>query len=191
MNAGKQAIWIFLVLIMLASTSWYFASSKPITKLDQKILSTLPDAIINELTVRQYNKDGVLVHFIQATHLKHIPLNNTNELKTPHIIIAQVNKPAWDIQSQQAKTLNGNEEVIFTKNVIIHQPSDSHTTESTIKTEQLHYFPKNKLASTDQKVMLEQPGNVIESKGMIANLADKHLQLLGQAKGIYVPKQQG
>ncbi len=188
MNASKQAAWFFLALIGLACSGWYFASETPVIRLDTKTLSTTTDAIISHLTVRQYNTDGQLTNYIKTPLMHHIPLNNTHWFKEPHIIIAQQDQPAWEIHSKQATSFRGGEEITFKKDVLIHQGKDDRTQESTLKTEEITYFPKRKFASTTAKVTFEQPGNIVHSTGMNAYFAEKRVQLLGQAQGTYEPK---
>jgi lipopolysaccharide export system protein LptC len=188
MNSGKQAAWLFLILIACACSGWYFASASPVVQLDDHTLSRTNDIVIHHLTVRQYDAQGNLVHLLKTPHMKHIPLNDSHWVQSPHIIVTQNDKPAWDIRSREAHLIHGGEKITFRKDVVIHQPHDAHATESTIKTEELVYFPKKQFASTRVEIAFEQPGNIIHSNGMNAYLAEKRVQLLNKARGTYVPK---
>ena len=70
---------------------------------------------------------------------------------------------------------------------VIHQKENAHTSESTISTEELTYFPKDKLATSALKVTYKQQNNQVEAVGMRAYLNDKRVQLLSQARGTYAP----
>ena len=187
MNAAKQAIWLFVALISLACSGWYFASVKVVRKLDEHTLSTTADMVINNLTVQQFDTNGHLVNYLKTPIMRHISLNNTHWLKSPQIIITQQNQPDWEINAEQATALNGGEQITFNKDVVIHQGKDEHTQESTFKTEAMTYFPKDKIASTLLDVTYEQPGNIVKSTGMKAYLAEKHVVLLSQARGVFNP----
>lgn len=189
MNAGKQALWLFTALIGLAFSSWYFASSNKVTKLDDATLATTVDIIIHELTVRQFNTEGKLTNILKTPLLHHIPQSNKHWLKSPYILVSQDNEKPWEIRSAMATSLHGGEEITFTDDVIIHQEPDVRSPASTVTTEELVYFPKQKLATTEKHVTFEQPGNIIQSEGMMAYLAEKRVKLLGNARGSYVPKQ--
>ena len=52
----------------------------------------------------------------------------------------------------------------------MHQKPGEKTQESTLKTEEVTYFPKEKKATTILFVTFEQPGNIVQSKGMNAYL---------------------
>ena len=187
MNTAKQMTWLLFALVSLAFSGWYFASSKHVTRLDAYTLSTTADTIIHALTVHQFDINGHLVHSLKTPLLRHIALNNTHWLKTPHIIVQQDNQPAWDIHAEQATALYGGQQITFNKNVVIHQNKDEHTEESTFTTQEITYFTKDKLATTPLDITYERAGNIVQSKGMKAYLADKRVVLLSNARGTYVP----
>ncbi|MDI9818353.1 MULTISPECIES: LPS export ABC transporter periplasmic protein LptC [unclassified Legionella] len=187
MNAAKQAFWLFCTLIALACSGWYFASSSPKIKLDDKTLSQSPDTIVSNLTVRRFDETGKLVNYMQTPEMQHIPADNVHLLKTPRITIVQPGQSPWKISSNHAKAIHGGNKIIFIENVIIHQNKGERSQESTLKTERLTYFPKRKLALTKLAVSFEQPGSIVHSTGMRAYLDDKRVQLLSRTHAIYKP----
>ncbi|GGI81035.1 LPS export ABC transporter periplasmic protein LptC [Legionella impletisoli] len=188
MNAGKQAAWLFAVLIGLAFSSWYFASSAPVKKLDENTLSNTVDTIIQDLTLSQYNEEGKRINFLKTPLMHHIPKDNKHWLKTPYIVVTQENQTPWEIKALEATSLYGGDKITLSKHVVLHQASSEKTPESTLKTEEIIYFPKKKLATTKKSVTFEQPGNIVQSEGMKAYLAEKRVKLLGNARGKYEPK---
>ena len=187
MNAVKQAIWLFIGLISLSCSGWYFAKSSSVIKLDEHTLSTTTDMIVQNLTVHQFDTDGKLVNYLKTPLMRHTALNNTHWFRDPYIVIAQKNQPNWEIHSKQATALNGGQKITFNNQVVIHQGKDKHTLESTLKTEAITYFPKDKLATTLLDVTYERPGNIVQSKGMRAYLTEKRVQFLSEARGTYEP----
>ncbi|RMX20996.1 LPS export ABC transporter periplasmic protein LptC [Legionella jordanis] len=189
MNAVKQAFWLFSTLIVLACSGWYFASSNNLVQLNDQALSQSPDTIVTNLVVRRFDEEGKLINYLHSPEMKHIPADNTNLFKSPNILIVQPGQPAWEISSKYAKSIHGGDRIIFRHQVIVHQNQSEHTQESTMKTEELLYFPKEKLATSDLAVLFEQPGTVVKSNGMKAYLAEKKVQLLSRAHATYEPKQ--
>lgn len=187
MNTAKQVIWLLLTLIILAFSGWYLASSKKTINLDNDALSTTVDTTITKLTVRQFNSEGSLINLLTTPLMEHIPKDNINLLKTPHIIVKQDDQPAWEINSMRAKSYDGGKRITFIEQVVVHQNPGDKTQESTLKTEEVTYFPKEKKATTDLFVTFEQPGNIIQSTGMNAYLDEKRVELLHQARGSYEP----
>ena len=187
MNIAKQAMWLFITLIMLAVSSWYYGNFQTISRLDNETLSSTVDTTISHLTVRQFNSEGILTNLLTTPLMQHIPKDDIHLLQTPHIIIVQKDQPSWEISSKKARSLNGGERIIFSKQVIVHQNPGNKTQESTVKTEEVTYYPKTKKATTDLFVTFEQPGNIVQSTGMNAYLDEKRVELLHQARGSYAP----
>jgi lipopolysaccharide export system protein LptC len=182
MNAAKQAAWLFLTLLALAGSGWYFASSKPVVRLDDLTLSTTPDTLIRGLTVQQFNTRGEVSHYLQTPLMQHIPRENTHLLETPDIMIAQPGKPAWEIHARKATALHGGQQITFQNEVVIHQTNDQHQQETTINTSELVYFPQKQMATTQKDITLLQGNNTVQSTGMKANLATHHIRLLNNTR---------
>ncbi|CDZ78698.1 Organic solvent tolerance protein OstA [Legionella massiliensis] len=191
MNAAKQAAWLCCLLLVLAGSGLYFASAKPIKRLDDTALSKTADMIISNLTVMRFDEKGKLINYLHSPEAQHIPENNTHFFKSPRLSLAQENQPDWEISSQTARAINGGEKITFSHNVVVHQDKNKRGQESTLKTEELHYFSKTKIANTDLDVSFEQPGNIVHSKGMKANLEEKRIQLLSQAHATFEPTKHG
>jgi lipopolysaccharide export system protein LptC len=185
MNAVQQALWACVALVLIACSGWYFASSSVTLKLDTDRLSTLPDAIITHLSVQQFDDQGQLSHSLITPVMHHIPYKNTHFITSPHIIVRQNNQPAWVIDSEKAIAEEGGQHITFQTHVLIHQPQDNTTQESTLKTEELNYFPKDQLATTLKEVTFAQAGNEVHSTGMTVYLSEHRVQLLSHARGTY------
>ncbi|STY29730.1 Uncharacterized protein YrbK clustered with lipopolysaccharide transporters [Legionella wadsworthii] len=187
MNATKQFMWLFFTLILLACSGWYYSHSKTIIRLDSETLANSVDTTISNIKVHQFNQQGELIHVLTAPLMQHIQKGNVYLLQNPHIVVSQDEQPPWDIRSKSAKSLDGGKQITFKGHVVVHQEKGSKSQESTLKTEEVTYFPKEKKASSDVLVTYEQPGNIIQSKGMNAYLDEKRVELLHQARGSYVP----
>jgi lipopolysaccharide export system protein LptC len=187
MNALKQAMWLLLALSVLAFSGWYFTRSQKIVRLDNETLSATIDTTISNLTVRQFDAKGTLTNLLKTPLMHHIPKGDINLLHAPHIIIVQENQPPWDIRSLKAQSYEGGKRITFIKEVVVHQQASAKTQESTLKTEEVTYYPKEKKATTDLFVTYEQPGNYIQSTGMNAYLDEKRVELLHKARGSYAP----
>lgn len=187
MNPTKAGSWILLAVLVLTLSGWYFRHGKTVVRLDKETLSTTVDTTITDLTVRQFDAKGKLIHVLKTPLLEHVPKGDLNYLDKPYILIAQDNQPAWQISSLKALAEKGGKRITFTKQVLVHQPADEKTLESTLKTEKVTYYPNEKKATTDALVTFEQPGNFVQSTGMNAYLDEKRVELLHRARGSYVP----
>lgn len=189
MSLTKHTGWLITAMLSVACSVWYFVnSSHPIKiTLDEQTLSTAIDTIVTELSVQQFDIEGTLIHSLHTPLMQHIPENNTHLLKTPHIIVKEANQAPWEIHAETATALYGGKQITFNKNVIVHQNKYKLTEETTLTTEEITYFPKDKLATTLKEVTLKQANNQMQSTGMKAYLAENRVQLLGNARGHYEP----
>lgn len=191
MSTIKQSIWILMTLIILACSGWYYTTLNTVPTLSDESLDATVDTTIINLKVRQFDANGSLANLLTTPLMEHIPKENIHLITRPHIIIQEPDQPAWDIQSKQAKSYEGGQRITFMQQVIIHQQAGTKTQESTLKTEEVTYYPKEKKATTELFVTFEQPGNTIQSTGMNAYLAEKRVELLHGARGSYEPSTKG
>lgn len=187
MNTAKQVVWIFFTLVILAGTGWYYSHNSIMFRLDGETLANSVETTVAHLQVRQFNEDGNLANLLTTPQMQHIQKGDVYLFAAPHIIVSQKDQEPWDIRSQHAKSFAGNQRITFSGSVIVRQKKNKGALESTLKTEEVTYFPKEKKASTDLLVTYEQPGNIIQSKGMNAYLDEKRVELLHQARGSYAP----
>lgn len=188
MNAAKQFMWLFFTLITLACSGWYYSHSSALIRLDRETLANSVETTVHRLKVRQFDTDGALVNLLTTPVMEHIQKDDVYLFQKPHILVSQEKQPPWDIRSNNARSIEGGKRITLKGNVIVRQNKGDKNQESTLKTEEVTYFPKEKKASTDLLVTYEQPGNVIQSHGMNAYIDEKRVELLHKARGSYAPQ---
>ena len=187
MNTAKQFMWFFFILIILACFGWYYNYTAVRIHLDHESLVNSVDTTILDVTVRQFNQEGALANLLSSPIVHHIPRNDVYLFQNPYITVHQKEQPPWDISAQKAQSHEGGKQITFIGNVLVHQKKENKSQESSLKTEEATYFPKEKKASSDVLVTYEQSGNIIQSIGMNAYLDEKRVELLHQARGRYAP----
>lgn len=187
MNLLRQAGWSVLTLIAFACLSLYLSASKPVLKLDNDALSSIPDTFVTNLTLTQFDSRGHITHYLQTKTVRHVPRNDTHYLTTPHIKIIQKNQAPWEINAKKATAIQAGQQITFHHNVIIRQKKEKSAQDTLVTTEEMTYFPQKQLASTRKPIRLSQAGNVVTSTGMNAYLADNRVQLLNNAQAVYEP----
>ncbi len=183
MNNIKQSLWLTATLAAFAYFCFSFLKTEISYTLDAHELATSIDTIITELTVYQFDTTGKLVHHLYTPELQHIPANDTHELKSPQIKLMQTNQSDWQINANHAQSIHGGSEITFLGNVIVHQDDKGNT----LNTEELTYYTKEKLATSKTNVLFQQPGSIVQSKGMRAYLDKKYIQLLSQSHATFEP----
>ena len=183
MNQLKQGLWLIASLAAFAYFCISFLKTEMTYTLTPQALATSIDTVINELTVYQFDDTGKLTHSLYTPELKHIPENDTHQLKSPQIKLIQANQADWQIDANHAQAIHGGSEITFFGNVIVHQDEKGNT----LHTEELTYYMHKKLATSNTNVLFKQPGSTVQSKGMRAYLDKKYIQLLSQSHATFKP----
>lgn len=187
MNSFKYLFSVILATACIFYSGWYLAHRDDLVRLDDATLESTVDSTVTQLTLKQFNAEGIMTNHLISSRMEHIPKGNIHWFYEPQIQITQDDEPAWDIQSLKAKSLDGGKSIIFMDQVVVHQNPGDKNKESTLKTEEITYYPDQKKATSSLLVTFEQPGNTIQSTGMNAYLDEKRVELLHKAKGIYAP----
>lgn len=185
---AKKGVSLLFIILLLAVFTWYATHSVDKVMPNISLNMVEEDTTIEGLVVRQYDDKGRLITFLETPLVKHIPQRNQHWLQTPHIILAQAKEGAWEIDAQQALSMEGGAKIILRNNVQVLQKKAEDGSESLLKTEKLIYFPKERTAMTNAEVTYQQPGSIVQSKGIEIDLAEKRVKLLHHARGTYEPK---
>lgn len=185
MTKNSHYLLLFSLLIIIGLIGWYIASPEQLNLLSPKQLATTPDAVIHDLTVVKFDKQGAIAHRLSTPKLEHIPQNNVSLLKSPRITAYQHQQNPWHISADKGRAINGSTKVILSSNVIVHQAQGKQNKASTFRSEKLVYYPRKHYADTDVAVTLEQPGVKVKAIGMQAYIDEKRVKLLHQVRGNY------
>lgn len=185
----NNALWFFLIIASLAFSGWYFASKAPRYTMNDKSLNESIDNRIINLDLKQYNAQGQLAHRLKTPLMTHVPNGDVNHFTQPRITIMQEKQEPWNIQSQEGTSQKGGEKIIFKNQVKLTQKLVNTDAVNYFETEELSYFPKDKMAETSKDIHYVQPGAVVDATGLKAWLNEKRVQLLSNARGIYAPAQ--
>lgn len=147
----------------------------------------LPDAFMEDVVAVILDKQGKPKMKIASPYMVHYPQNDMTELETPKITLYRQSATPWFITSKYGKALQGIKQVDFWNNVNIHHAADEKAPATLIKTDTLTIYPQAKLADTQSKITLEQPGLVVKAVGMHVDMNAGDIKLLSQARGEYVP----
>lgn len=144
-----------------------------------------PDAFMINASYLRLDQDGNPHSRIYTPKMIHYAANDVSHFMSPHIIMYGKDDAPWDITSDKGNSESGVTQIHLHDNVKIHQPAGPNNNELTMTTTSLTIHPNTKTAETDQAVTIIQPGTVITSVGLQADLKKGEVDLLSQAKGIY------
>lgn len=148
---------------------------------------SLPDAFMEEVSALILDKEGNPHLKIITPKMVHYADNDTSHFDTPQVILYRNSPNPWRITANFAKASNGIDRIDCWDNVIIQHTADQSTPNTLIKTPTLTIHPDTQVAETTDSIMLIQPGIVVKSTGMLANMDSGDIKLMSEARGEYVP----
>ncbi len=190
MNKSKIINWSCVIVTICLCFFWYHMSyiSNDKISIDKELLKKSIDVTITDISVKEFDKNGQLINFLETPKIEHIPKNNTHILTNPYIIVQEENKEPWYINAKLAKATNGGTKITFSDDVKIMQKKPVGTGDFLLSTEEITYFPGKKYAITTKNVKLQQNNSIVEATGLKAFLAESRIQFLKNARGHYEQK---
>ncbi|OGV27537.1 MAG: LPS export ABC transporter periplasmic protein LptC [Legionellales bacterium RIFCSPHIGHO2_12_FULL_37_14] len=177
-----------IILVIMGVLGWYFGSIDSKPRVSEQSLSVLPDIILHEVNLFEFNEIGKVARKVTATKLTHIPDNDQYHFNDPNIHFHDHENKLWHLVSKYATTKQGFEAVVFEGQVLMQEINPKDPGPFNLSTEYLTYLPKKAQAYTDAAVEIKQVGHTINAKqGMKADLNTKHI-LLRRAKAVLLPK---
>ena len=155
--------------------------------LDAQALANSVDYKLYNVDYRQFDDRGSLIQKLESPLISHIPDKNTHWVQKPHLILIKPNQDPWDIYAEEAQGLAAGKEIKLKRQVRIEQINHLKHLKTQINTEELTYYPSEKIAKTSRWVSIKQGSNRLKTQGLIADLNTETLQLLAHAQGYYVP----
>lgn len=185
MPSFKRMLWAVLSssVLFFCIGHWIQQAKKITHRLDHYALEQSPNFTIHHLQYRQFNAQGTLTHLLMAPKMHHIPKNDMHVFTRPHLSVTEPHQDPWEIQADYGTAVSKGQTITLDQHVQINQHKPNE--ETVLNTEHLIYYPKEKKATTSDKVVVTQGDSHIQSQGMVANLADNHIHLL-QARGRHV-----
>jgi lipopolysaccharide export system protein LptC len=150
--------------------------------------NTPPDAYMLDVVYMRTNDQGYREVVMRSPHVIHYNEHNTSDFQMPNITIFN-KRQNWLITAQTGHSVNGTEIVYLNDNVQIHQQPTDNSPTTLFKTAELTIFPKQNRISTEQSVLIEQPGVTITGEGLKGDLTTGNIKLLSNTRGRYDPKQ--
>jgi lipopolysaccharide export system protein LptC len=130
--------------------------------------------------------------FYSETNAKDPKAEVTSAEKTTNVKApdnANNNNIAWNASSKIAKSINNDEEVLLSGDVLlIQQPHAANGIATTITSEEFLIKPNLQYAETDKPVMIKDASSVTTSTGLTLSLDTNTVELLSNVRSRYEPR---
>ncbi len=154
----------------------------------QKTSASAPDSFMRNFQYQSHSADGIVNSILTSIEAVHFPKDDLTKFAKPKLTYFTKDRQTWVVTSDKGRSINGDDKIFLSQNVLIHQPQTAISPDTKIYTQHLTVYPGTDIAITNDPVLIKRPGTVIHGIGMTANLKTGQYKLLHQARGIYDPE---
>jgi lipopolysaccharide export system protein LptC len=147
----------------------------------------LPDYTLESVTLTSLNNMGKARYRIDSPEMAHFVDDGSTELESPVLQIFRDNAPPVEVQSERAWIASNSSEILLIGEVIIVRQENDVRLAYTIVTRDLHVFPDQETATTEQSVLAFNDTYQITGLGGSINFTTGTLKIHHLARGVYVP----
>lgn len=144
------------------------------------------DYILHDFELTALSGEGNEAFTLRAPLLEQDPRDRTIQISTPLFLVPDGHGEYWEIRSRNALVTAGHDELRLREDVRM-EGTGRNGLPVTMNTEQLNVFPDTRIARTDDRVTVQQPGSTIQGRGMDVDLSSKRYELRAEVKSRYVP----
>lgn len=181
----KASIFYFGLFLLVATISAIilYHADRELSKPQESAISTF----VKNGDFTEYDKQGKIKTKITAEKIIEYRQDGKIVFQHPYLIVYTTQRTPWHIRADQAVSDKAGEKVELAGNVVLHELKSKSTPASLIQTTKLTLFPKKRIATTDEPIVLSRPGVLIHGIGLTANLKTGQYELKSHPEIVYQP----
>ncbi len=178
------------LLIAAAWTGW-LALREPRIRIGaetQPVAASVPDYVVENLTMTRLSTSGNLATQFVAPRLTHFPADDRAVVDDPRVVSIGTQAASTQIASRSGAVLRGGEEIVLLGDVSIQrelppQPGQRAPEPQRLSTQRLQVFPDTEIMRTSEPVTLTQGGrSALAREGIQIDGGQRNVQLLGPTR---------
>ena len=146
----------------------------------------LPDLVAYTVEQLSFNKEGQKHILLKAEQVQQYLETDSNRIIKPDVVLFRDQQPAWKTLADEGTSDNRGEAIFLSGNVFVEQQNNPRP--ATMETQTLTLSATQSRATTEDRVVIRQPGVFIEGTGLEADLNTNQLILKHQVTSIYEPE---
>ncbi|RMH94112.1 LPS export ABC transporter periplasmic protein LptC [Lysobacter pythonis] len=144
-----------------------------------------PDYVLHDFEIVTLKKDGSEGFTLRAPELARNPDNREMDIRTPTFLFPDKHGSRWRSQSRTAWVNAEGSEVRLRGDVRLDNPGGVNRTR--LETASLDVFPDAERATSQDEVVVTQPGSIIRGRGLEAQLDQNRVTLKSEVRARYAP----
>lgn len=180
--------YIVTILTALAIVAYMTLDDRNASEeiITESLMDQEPDYIIEGLNSDSFDEQGNLIQQIAARKASHYPADDITLLEGPTVLLHENNLPKWGIRSNRGQLIK--DQRILLEGEVIIVPLQSTGNDFSLTTASLNIDLQEKIADTDQTVLIESDTSELSAIGMTILLDKQLVNFKSQVRGRHVPK---
>ncbi len=175
---------VSILLTLAALTFWLrYVTEFPDARNDGKHRHD-PDYIVDNVTVRKFDKAGTLQHTLVAAELRHYPDDDSTDLIRPTLIYLQPARPRLTVKAAHGRLSSKAERVDLHDDVEVQRDAEGKHEQLLVRTSELTVLADAEKAFTKSKVIITQGKSSIQGVGMQVDHRLRTFVLEAQVSGL-------
>ncbi|MGB7501339.1 MAG: LPS export ABC transporter periplasmic protein LptC [Azonexus sp.] len=189
MKIGASQLFTIVLLALLAGLSFWLerAVAPAEVKRDGKLRHD-PDAIAENVLMRQLDEEGRVKYRLTAPHLNHFPDDDSSELKNPILVHYRPNAAPVTVSGDNARVTSKGQVVFLWDNVNVTRAATAERPAAVARMPDLTVQPDDGIAFTQSPVEINEEKSWVKGVGMHLDNNTSTFVLQSQVTGLYYPR---
>lgn len=178
---------ILLGLLLLGAIATQWAVTKYSVEPEAGLPLARSDYVLEEFRLSAMDETGKPRFVLQAPRLERLPGEEAATVSDPRLWLYEETGAPWEMSAEAAWIGANAKELRLQGAVTLSQTEPSYPT--VIQGSSIAIWPDEKRAASEQTVTVTRPGEFLEGRGMIADLASSRVELKADVKARYAPNE--
>jgi lipopolysaccharide export system protein LptC len=189
MRYGASQLFAIVLLALLAGLSFLLerAVAPGEIRRDGKFRHE-PDAIAENLMVRQFDDEGRVKYRLTAPHMNHFPDDDSSELKKPILVHYRPDAPEVKVSGNNARVTSKGQVIFLWDDVRVVRAASSDRPAAVARMPDLTAQPDDGTAFTQSPVEITEDKSWVKGVGMNLDNNASTFVLQSQVTGLYYPR---
>lgn len=169
---------------LAAATSWLARITQPPAEADRKSASTLPDMVVENLTLQRFDATGRQQYVFSASEMRHFAVPEHTVLSRPELLFLAGSAPVAATATQGTVSADG-ESVLLEGNVVVTREASEERPAAQLETEALTVWPDTEKVTGNLPVRYAEGSDLVVAGRFVADNLAGTLELDGGLKATF------
>lgn len=189
MRFGSNQLFVVVLLALLAGLSfWLQRAVTPVEIVRDGKLRHDPDAMAENLLVRQFDEKGHVKYRLTAPYMMHFPDDDSSELKSPTLIHYRPDAAPLTLTGKNARVTSKGQTVFLWDDVKAVRAATPARPEMVARMPDLTVRPDDGIAFTGSPVVITEDKSWVKGVGMHLDNKTSTFELQSQVTGLSYPR---